>query len=40
MNKRKLVTIAWHKVNLQTKEGGLGGRSLSKVNEGANLKLC
>jgi len=40
VNKRKLVTVAWHKVCLPTKEGGLGIRSLSKVNEGANLKLC
>jgi hypothetical protein len=40
VNKRKLVTVAWHKVCLPIKEGGLGVRSLSKVNKGANLKLC
>jgi len=40
VNKRKLVTAAWHKVCVPAKEGGLGIRSLSKVNEGANLKLC
>jgi hypothetical protein len=40
VNKRKLVTVAWHKVCTPFKEGGLGIRSLSKINEGANLKLC
>jgi len=40
VNKRKLVIVAWHKVCTPFKEGGLGIRSLSKVNEGANLKLC
>lgn len=40
INKRKLVTVAWHKVCTPLKEGGLGLRSLSKINEGANLKLC
>lgn len=40
INKRKLVTVAWNKVCSPLKEGGLGLRSLSKINEGANLKLC
>ena len=40
VEKRKLVTVAWHKVCTPTKEGDLGIRSLSKINEGANLKLC
>jgi len=40
VNKRKLVTVAWHKNCVPVKEGGLGTRSLSKINEGANLKLC
>jgi len=40
VNKRKLVTVAWHKVCVPTNEGGLGIRSLAKINEGANLKLC
>jgi ribonuclease HI len=40
VNKRKLVTVAWHKVCTPFHEGGLGIRSLSKVNEAANLKTC
>jgi len=40
VNKRKLVIVAWHKVCVPTKEGGLGIWSLAKINEGANLKLC
>ena len=40
VNKRKLVTVAWHKVCSPINEDGLGIRSLSKVNEDANLKLC
>ncbi|CAJ2651412.1 unnamed protein product [Trifolium pratense] len=32
--------MAWHKVCTPFNEGGLGIRSLSKVNEAANLKLC
>jgi len=40
VNQRKLVTVSWHKVFLPLKEGGLGIRSMSKINEGANLKLC
>jgi hypothetical protein len=38
VNKKKLVTVAWHKVCTPFHEGGLGIRSLSKVNEAANLK--
>jgi hypothetical protein len=40
INKRKLVTVILHKVCTPLKEGGLGLRSLSKINEAANLKLC
>ncbi|GAU40165.1 hypothetical protein TSUD_292700 [Trifolium subterraneum] len=40
VEKRKLVTVAWHKVCLPFQEGGLGLRSLSKINEAGNLKLC
>lgn len=40
VNKRKLVTVAWHKVCSPLKEGGLGIKSLSKINEAASLKLC
>ena len=40
VNKRKLVSVAWHKVCSPQKEGGLGIRDLSKINEAANLKLC
>ncbi|CAJ2641500.1 unnamed protein product [Trifolium pratense] len=40
VDQRKLVTVAWHKVCLPFKEGGLGLRSLSKINEAGNLKLC
>ncbi|WJX52536.1 hypothetical protein P8452_38639 [Trifolium repens] len=40
VNQRKLVTVAWHKVCSPFDEGGLGIRSLSKINEAANLKLC
>jgi hypothetical protein len=40
VNKRKLVTVAWHKVCTPFLEGGLGIRSLSKLNEAANLKTC
>lgn len=40
MNQRKLVTVSWQKMCLPLKEGGLGIRSLSSINQGANLKLC
>lgn len=38
--KRKLVTVAWNKICKPTDEGGLGLRSLTVLNEAANLKLC
>jgi hypothetical protein len=34
------VTVAWHKVCSSFAEGGLGIRSLSKLNQANNLKLC
>jgi hypothetical protein len=40
VNQKKLVIVAWHKVCTPFIEGGLGIRSLSKVNEAASLKLC
>ncbi len=40
VNKRKLVSVAWHKICSPQKEGGSGIRNLSKINEVANLKLC
>jgi ribonuclease HI len=40
VNQRKLITVAWHKVCLPFNEGGLGLRSLSKINEAGNLKMC
>jgi len=40
INQRKLVTITWHKVCKPYKEGGLGIRNLSDINEAGNLKLC
>lgn len=40
INKRKLVTIAWKKVCVDTEEGGLGIRSLICLNHATNLKLC
>lgn len=38
--KRKIVTVAWHKLCKPVEEGGLGLRSLRKLNEATNLKLC
>lgn len=38
--KRKLVTVAWKKVCSSYDEGGLGIRSLIKLNEATNLKMC
>jgi hypothetical protein len=40
INKKKLVTVAWHKSCKPLKEGGLGIRNLSDINEAGNLKLC
>ncbi|CAL0332867.1 unnamed protein product [Lupinus luteus] len=36
---RKLVTVAWKNVCLPLKEGGLGIRSIKKMNQAAMLKL-
>jgi hypothetical protein len=40
ISKRKLVTVSWANVCKPLSEGGLGLRSLVKLNEAANLKLC
>ena len=40
INKRKLVTVAWKKVCVDTEEGGLGIRSLICLNQATNLRLC
>jgi hypothetical protein len=40
VTQRKLVTVAWHKVCCSFSEGGLGIRSLAKLNQANNLKLC
>jgi hypothetical protein len=40
ITKRKLVTVSWAKVCKPVAEGGLGIRSLVKLNEASNLKLC
>ena len=40
INQKKLVTVSWHKVCTPTKEGGLGIRNLSFINEAGNLRLC
>jgi hypothetical protein len=40
INKKKLVTVAWKKVCTPLAEGFLGLRSLLRLNEAANLKLC
>ncbi|KEH17145.1 hypothetical protein MTR_0039s0090 [Medicago truncatula] len=40
IDKRKLVTVAWKKICKPTAQGGLGIRSLQKLNQAANLKLC
>jgi len=39
INKRKMVTFAWKKVCVDYDEGGLGIRSLIKLNEATNLKM-
>jgi len=38
-SKRKLVTVSWSKICRPLEEGGLGLRSLTKLNEAANLQL-
>lgn len=40
IEKRKMVTVAWHKVCKPYVEGGLGIRSLIALNSASNLKLC
>jgi len=40
IEKRKLVTVAWHKTCKTLEEGGLGIRSISVLNEASNLNLC
>ena len=40
INKRKMVTVAWHKCCKPIAEGGLGLRSITKLNEASNMKLC
>ena len=40
VSKRKMVTISWNKICKPYLEGGLGLRSLTTLNEAANLKLC
>lgn len=40
ISKRKLVTVSWKKVCKPYEEGGLGIRSLIRLNEASNLKLC
>lgn len=40
INHRKLVTVSWFKVCKPIKEGGLGIRNLSDINEAGNLKNC
>ncbi|CAL0322191.1 unnamed protein product [Lupinus luteus] len=37
---RKLVIVAWNKVCIPTKDGGLGLRSISDMNQAALLKLA
>lgn len=39
VNKKKVVTMAWHKCCSPIDEGGLGLRSLRQFNEAAGLKL-
>jgi hypothetical protein len=39
ISKRKLVTVSWKKVSLPYDQGGLGIRSLIRLNEAANLRL-
>ena len=40
INQRKLITVAWKKLYKTYDEGGLGVRSLIKLNESSSLKLC
>lgn len=38
--KRKLVTVAWHKICTTFSEGGLGLRSVRAINKTGSFKLC
>jgi hypothetical protein len=40
IDKRKLVTVSWKNLCKPFIKGGLGIRSLSKLNKASNLKLC
>lgn len=40
INKNKLVLVAWNKMCRHIIHGGLGLRSLTKLNEATILKLC
>jgi len=40
VSKRKLLTVSWKHVCKPTSEGGLGIRSISAINQAANLRLC
>jgi hypothetical protein len=40
INQRKILTVAWNNVCKPFKEGGLGIRNLSDINEAGNLKIC
>lgn len=40
ITQRKLVTMAWKMLYRPFDEGGLGLKSLIKINEASNLKLC
>jgi ribonuclease HI len=40
IEKRKLVTISWHKMCRPLAQGGLNLRSLTSLNTATNLKLC
>ena len=39
LNNRKLITVSWKKVCTPIDKGGLGIRSISKLNDASNLKL-
>lgn len=40
INVRKIVSVACHRICNPTVEGGLGLRSVRKINEAATMKLC
>jgi len=40
IGKRKLVTVSWKKLCKPYEEGGLDIRSLIKLNEASNLRMC